>query len=738
VVGCRNKSGDAEELSVEPGEPGHQLESPHTGIVSFCKALCMRRTRTGGARLAVDIGGTFTDVVLEAGGRRWTGKVLTTPRAPEEAVIASVGEILNEAGLTASALELFILGTTLATNALIERKGARTALVTTEGFRDLVEIGWEHRFAQYDIFLDKPEPLVPRHLRLPVPERIDAKGRVLLPLDETAVEALVSPLRQEKIESIAIAFLQSFTNPRHEQRARDILKSAMPDLWITLSSDVCPEIREYERISTACANAYVQPVMAGYLNRLQTRLEAMGVGCPLFLMTSGGALATMAMGAAEPVRLVESGPAGGAILARNIAESCGANRALSFDMGGTTAKICFIDDYEPELSRSFEFGRMYRFLKGSGLPIRIPVIEMVEIGAGGGSIARVDDMERVQVGPESAGSEPGPACYARGGEHATVTDADCAMGMLDPNRFAGGRVRLEPERAQAAVRRDVAAPLGVDAAIGALAVSEIVTENMANAARVHAMELGKTVENYTLIAFGGAAPLHAARLADKLGVRRVVIPVGASVGSALGFLTAPIAFQAVRSWYQLVASLDIEHANRLLAQMETQATGIVRTAAGNASLTAARVAYMRYAGQGHEIPVPLPSGKLSPTTIASLARRFDDAYRGLYGRVIPKMAVEIMSWSVTVSTRVNRAPQARKMPRKAAKAASTRKMFEPKLAKWRSVPVYERSTLAVGGQMRGPALIVEDQTTLVVTSDFDASINSLGYVVLEKRDARGK
>ena len=336
------------------------------GTTSF-KVSHMSAAKSAGARLAVDIGGTFTDIVLEARGQRWTGKVLTTPRAPEEAVVTAVTEILAQAGLKAGALDIFILGTTLATNALIERKGAKTALVTTEGFRDLVEIGWEHRFAQYDIFLDKPAPLVPRHLRLPVPERIDAKGRVLLPLDEAAVEALVPTLKKHGIESVAIAFLQSFTNTAHEQRVKEILKRALPDLWITLSSDVCPEIREYERISTTCANAYVQPVMAGYLNRLQARLKSMGIVCPVYLMTSGGALCTLAMGAAEPVRLVESGPAGGAILARTVAESCGADRALSFDMGGTTAKICFIDDFEPEISRSFEFGRMYRFMKGSGL-----------------------------------------------------------------------------------------------------------------------------------------------------------------------------------------------------------------------------------------------------------------------------------------------------------------------------------------------------------------------------------
>jgi len=698
----------------------------------------MSAVNAAGARLAVDIGGTFTDIVLEARNRRWTGKVLTTPRAPEEAVVGAVQEILAQAEIAPQSLSIFILGTTLATNALIERKGARTALITTEGFRDLVEIGWEHRFAQYDIFLDKPAPLVPRHLRLPVPERVDAKGRVLLPLDEAAVEALVPTLQQEKIESVAIAFLQSFTNTEHERRARDVLKRALPDLWITLSSDVCPEIREYERISTTCANAYVQPVMAGYLNRLETRLHAMGIVCPAFLMTSGGALCTLAMGAAEPVRLVESGPAGGAILARTVAESCGTERALSFDMGGTTAKICFIDDYEPEISRSFEFGRMYRFMKGSGLPIRIPVIEMVEIGAGGGSIARVDDLERVQVGPDSAGSEPGPACYGRGGDRATVTDADCAMGLLDPQRFAGGRVALQSTRAEAAVMRDVAKPLKVDAALGALAITEIVTENMANAARVHAMELGKTVENYTVIAFGGAAPLHAARLADKLGVARVVIPVGASVGSALGFLTAPVAFQAVRSWYQRVATLDTAHANRLLDEMTEQATVVVRAAAAKAVLTNTRIAYMRYAGQGHEIAVTLPAGRLAAKDAARLKHSFDAAYRVLYGRTVPNMDVEIMSWSVTVSTKVKRAPRARTLSRKTATAAAKRRLFEPKLAQWRSAPVYERAALTPGARIGGPALIVEDQTTIVVTADFDASVNSVGHVVLDKRITRGK
>ena len=693
-----------------------------------------RTTRT--ARLAVDIGGTFTDVVLQAAGRQWTTKVLTTPSAPEVGLLEALRVILAEAGMAESALQLLILGTTLATKALIERKGAKTALITTAGFRDVVEIGWEHRFAQYDIFLDKPAPLVPRDLRFGVAERINVSGKVLLPLDEAAVVKLARELVDAGIESVAVAFLQSYANPAHELRVRELLKLHAPQLWVTLSSDVCPEVREYERTSTACANAYVQPVMAGYLQRLETKLRDLGVRCPVYLMTSGGALTTLAIGAAEPVRLVESGPAGGAMLSRTVAQQCGVTRALSFDMGGTTAKICFIDDYEPQLSRNFEFGRVYRFLKGSGLPICIPVIEMVEIGAGGGSIARIDNLRRVQVGPDSAGSEPGPACYARGGTQATVTDADCVMGYLDAGRFAGGRVKLEATRAHSAVMHSVAQPLALSAELGALAINEIVTENMANAARVHAMELGKTVENYTLIAFGGAAPLHAARLAAKLGIARVIVPRDASVGSALGFLTAPVAFQAVRSWYADLATLNIRQANALLDAMQQQAATVVRAAAAKAPLKTTRVAYMRYQGQGHEIAVDLPAGKLAARDAAALTRRFIKAYHALYGRAIPNLGVEIMSWAVTVSTQVKSAVRAQPLKRADGRAAERstlkRRVFEATLAKPRDARVYERAHLAVGERVKGPALIAEDQTTTVITADFSAQVNSVGCLVLER------
>ncbi len=508
---------------------------------------------TGSTRLAVDIGGTFTDLVLALPDRTISLKLLTTPDAPDLAVIEGARAILAEAGVAASALDLVIHGTTLATNALIERKGAQTALITTQGFRDSLEIAYEHRFEQYDLYMERPEPLVSRDLRLEVPERLAADGAVLLELDEAALDALVPVLRARGIEAVAISFLHSYVNPAHEERARARIASALPDVAITISSEVCREIREYERTSTTVANAYVLPLMGRYIARMQEGLRALGAACPLLMMMSSGGVCTVETARRYPVRLVESGPAGGAILARNVAARGGYDRALSFDMGGTTAKITLIDDFTPQQSRHFEVARAYRFAKGSGIPVRIPVIDMVEIGAGGGSIARVDSLRRIVVGPDSAGSDPGPACYARGGAAPTVTDADVLLGRIDPAAFAGGKIALDPARATDAVRATIAAPLGMSVDEAARGIAEIVDETMASAARVHAVENGKDTAGRTLIAFGGAAPLHAARLAQKLGISRVVIPPDAGVGSAHGFLDAPIAYEVVRT---LVLRLD--------------------------------------------------------------------------------------------------------------------------------------------------------------------------------------
>ena len=454
----------------------------------------------GGNRLAVDIGGTFTDVALDTSVGLVTAKVLTTPDAPEQGAMQGIKTALAKADWTLGDVSLVMHGTTLATNALIERRGAVTALITTEGFRDSVEIGYEHRFEQYDVYLDKPEPLVPRFRRYTIPERVNARGEVLRPLDERAVEQLVTVLEREGVASVAVGLLHSYTNPQHEQRTREILLAALPELSITLSSEVSPELREYERLSTACANAYVQPLMAGYLARFDRALRNGGFAGALLLMTSGGGVIGPEAAQRFPIRLVESGPAGGAILACKVAAECGLERVLSFDMGGTTAKVCLIDDGQPQTSRSFEVARAYRFLKGSGLPLRIPVVEMVEIGAGGGSIARIDALKRVAVGPQSAGAVPGPACYARGGAEPTVTDSDVILGRIDPDAFAGGSLTLDTAAAENAVTRVVGQSLELSTPLAALAISEMVDENMASATRVHAVELGKALDGRTLVA----------------------------------------------------------------------------------------------------------------------------------------------------------------------------------------------------------------------------------------------
>jgi N-methylhydantoinase A len=686
-------------------------------------------------RLAVDIGGTFTDLALEVDARIYSTKVLTTPRAPEEAVLAGIDQVLAQAGLAPSDIALAIHGTTLATNAIIERKGARTALVVTEGFRDSIEMAFENRFEQYDILMDKPKPLVPRDLRFGVPERLDGRGNVLIPLDEAAVRALGEKLATLRIEAVAIGFMHAYLDGAHERRARDILSATLPGVAFTLSSEVSPEIREYERWSTAVANAYVQPVMERYLRRLDEMLRARGFAGALLMITSGGGLTTLATACRFPIRLVESGPAGGAILAAGLARQNGLDKVLSFDMGGTTAKICLIDDGEPQHSRTFEVARQYRFLKGSGLPLRVPVIEMVEIGAGGGSIAHVDTLARVNVGPESAGAEPGPACYGRGGTMPTVTDADVMLGRIDPAYFAGGSIQLEPERARVAVDAAVGTALGLKSLEAAFGISEVVEENMANAARVHAVERGKELSARTLIAFGGAAPIHAARLAEKLGIERVMIPPGAGVGSALGFLMAPVAYEVARSRYvRLDASFDPGVVNALFGEMHAEAEAVVRAAAPDAPLGETRTADMRYRGQGHEITVSLPGGLFDAASGRTLSALFEEAYAATFGRVIPGLEVEIMNWTLRLAAAHAALPMCPPQPPdRPAKPRGRRAIFAAAELTMLEVAVYHRNDVSPGSLMPGPAVIAEDETTTIVPAGFVARINPLGAIILEKQ-----
>ena len=687
-------------------------------------------------RVGIDIGGTFTDVALETGERRFTAKILTTPQAPEEGVLAVLRSVHARAGVEPGQVGLIVHGTTLATNALIERKGARTALLTTEGFRDVLEIRHENRFEQYDINIDLPPPLVPRRLRLPIRERIDAQGEVLVALDESSVSRAIEALAANQVAAVAVGFLHSFTNPDHERRVGEVIARRLPDVAVTLSCEVSPEMREYERFSTACANAYLQPLIGRYLAKLERELMLAGFRCPLLLMTSGGGITTAETAIRFPVRLVESGPAAGAIFAACIARQHELEQVVSFDMGGTTAKICLIDKAQPQSARAFEVARVYRFLKGSGLPLRIPVIEMVEIGAGGGSIARVDTLRRIVVGPDSAGSEPGPACYGHGGKEPTVTDADLVLGRIDPTTFSGGKMSLDLAAAQRAVAQRVGAPLNLATEHAALGISEMVDENMANAARVHAIESGKELGPRTLIAFGGAAPLHAARVAEKLGISRVLVPTNAGVGSAVGLLRAPVAYEIVRGRLMRLGSFDPASANRLLSEMRGEAEAIVRRAEPAASLLEQRSAFMRYRGQGHEIAVELPARVFTSADRLALRELFERAYRRLYSRSIPGVEIEILSWVVAVSA-PSEGELGAPLPERPTepRPRSRWPVFDPDVGEFQEVAAYWRGDLVPGARISGPAVIAEDETSTVISPRFEARIDRFGYIELIRREA---
>jgi N-methylhydantoinase A len=689
------------------------------------------------ARLAIDIGGTFTDVVVESSGRHWTTKILTTHGAPERGVIEAIHAALSHAELKPADIGLIIHGTTLATNALIERKGARTALLTTEGFRDTIELATESRFDQYDVNLVKQAPLIPRHWRIPIGERIAADGEVLRPLDEQSVVEAIARLKAGSIESVAVGFLHSYAQPLHEQRVRSLLRAHLPGVSVSLSSEVSPEMREYERFTTTCANAYVQPLVAGYLGRLQDDLRAKGFVCQLLLMLSSGGITTVETARAFPIRLVESGPAGGAIFAQHIARSYNATRVLSFDMGGTTAKICLIDDFKPQTARVFEVDRSSRFRKGSGMPVRVPVIDMVEIGAGGGSIARIDRVGRIGVGPDSAGSMPGPACFGRGGREPTVTDADLVLGRIDPASFAGGRLSIDPRAARQEMERTTqSSKLELAAEDFAYAIVELVDEAMANAARVHAAEAGKTLAERTLVAFGGAAPLHAGRLADKLGISRIIVPADAGVGSAVGFLLAPISYEVARSFYTKLERFRPAPINTMIESMVAEARKVVALGAAGRSLTAQHTAFARYVGQGHEIPITLPGRELVDADRAVLRQAFEDAYWRQYGRLIEGVDIEILTWTVTVSAAAVPIVSVPPQVQGAEVAPCLRhKVFDVSDGRYLETTVHKRLDLPPGSTVTGPAVIVEDSTSTVIGPDYDAAISAHGSIIMTRREA---
>ena len=672
-------------------------------------------------RLGVDIGGTFTDVVLERGGESYSTKVLTTYIAPENAIIDGMQQVCTKAGIMPSEIRQIIHGTTLATNALIERRGAKTALITTNGFRDVIEMRTESRFEQYDLNLILPEPLLPRQMRYTIKERVDATGNVLIPLVRSEVEAVVERVAAAGYESVAVGLIHSYLNDAHERMVAEVVAEKMPNAMISISSEVSPQMREYERFNTVVANAYIKPLMKSYLGRLEGRLRDEDVDCNVFLMHSGGGIISLESAADFPVRLVESGPAGGAVFAANIAARYGLGKVLSFDMGGTTAKICLIKNQTPKTSRVFEVARTYRFKKGSGMPISIPVIDMVEIGAGGGSLAHVDSMQQIRVGPKSAGSEPGPACYGCGGDKPAVTDADLVLGKLDADNFAGGSIQLHKDQSVAALETVLGKTLDMDARTVAFGVAEVVDENMANAARVHAVENGEDLSQYTMIAFGGAAPLHAGRLCEKLGVERMLVPPGAGVGSAIGFLRAPFSFEANRSDYMKLSEFDAPRIQILLAALQEEATGFVRSCDATAEILSEFKVYMRYSGQGWEIPVVLTRDQALNPDAATFERLFEEDYAKLFGRTVQGLNIEITVWSVNATTPPETVDKvAQHVGGTTAPMNGNGLFFDPALDQFVSCSRYDRSKLEVGNFIEGPGMVFEDETTIIIPSSRNA------------------
>lgn len=680
-------------------------------------------------RIAIDIGGTFTDVVAETSDGISSVKVLTTQLAPDVGAMDGVDRILCGLSLSYKDITDIVHGTTLATNALIERRGAKTALVTTAGFRDVLEMRYEKRFEQYALDIEMPEPLVPRPLRLGLNERIFADGSVSVSPHDQDIDDLATLLRAQQIEAVAVGFLHSYKNSVHENYVANHLRKQLGDtVTICQSAEVAGEIREYERFSTVCANAYVRPLMSRYLAKLQSQLKSRGFSGSLLMMLSGGGLTTIDLAMRFPIRLVESGPAGGVALAAHVAREMGSSKTLSLDIGGTTAKICFIENGLPQTTRHFEVARAWRDVKGSGLPVRVPTVELVEIGAGGGSIAKVDSLGRLNVGPKSAGSDPGPAVYGRGGEDATITDAHIAVGNIDADGFAGGMIALVPERACAVVSKQIQHSMGFDKVETAAAgIIELADETMANAARVHGIELGLDVASFDLLVSGGGGALHAARIAEKLGIRRIIVPQNAGVGSAVGFLRSPVAFESAISITSSIDKVDVVALTKRIAEELTYVRKIVEKAIPADCIATSTKADMRYQGQGLEITLDI-EGKVDLAKLETVFLKRYDAQLGFCLRDIP---IEIVSISVEAREIREIKPAAFSLNTQ-NETEFNRDIYDLKSTNYIDYKVIERTALN-GASIDGPTVITEDQTTTLVRPDWSMQQSKTGHLVLERR-----
>jgi N-methylhydantoinase A/oxoprolinase/acetone carboxylase beta subunit len=680
--------------------------------------------------LGIDVGGTFTDFVLidEDRGPVATHKILTTPADPCDAIVEGV-KALASPGFELSAVKRVVHGTTLIVNSLIQRRGARVGLLCTKGFRDVLFFGREFRYDVYDPELAFPEPLVPRQLRLEVDERVGGDGEIVSRLDEGQAREQIRELRRQGVEAYAVCLLHSFTRPEHELRLRALIEEEHAGVPVSLSHEVMPQIREYERSSATVINAFVQPLAEGYLTDFQSTLQSIGCHAAVYLMTSAGGTMTIETARRFPIQLLESGPAAGVLIAAEVGSVARRREVLSFDMGGTTAKTCLVRAGRPLVNKSHEVARVKRFSRGSGLPVGVPVVDLLEVGAGGGSIAHVDSLGLLNVGPESAGAEPGPACYVRGGTLPTVTDANVVLGLINPDRFLGGAMRLDRRAAVDAIRHHVAEPMGITVEEAALAMHRVVTENMAEAARVHAVEVNVDVRSFTMVAFGGAGPIHAAGVARRLGVSHVIYPRDAGVLSAWGLLTAPLAFEFARSLTANLDDLDLDTVNALLSDLQSTGRRTLETA-GATEPALSQSVEMCYVGQRYEVSTPLPAMRMTPESRRALKHAFDVAYESAYGRRLDQLPARCLTWRVLASGEKPRSwvgSSAVKDGEAGAPSPYARRRAVMGEADASDCPVFRREELQPGAEIAGPALLEEAATTIVIppraTSTVDACAN---------------
>ncbi len=688
-------------------------------------------------KIGIDIGGTFTDVVLlnERTGETTTGKLLSTPKDLSEGVSAIFKRILEETGIDPRGIVAAIHGTTVATNAIIERKGAKTALLTTKGFRDVLEIGREIRYDLYDLFLEMPEPLVPRYLRREVSERLDKNGNILIEIDPEEPAEVLSGLESEGVDAVAVCFLHSYANPVHEQKVAEIIRSRHPGVLVSISSDVASEVREYERTSTTVVNAYLQPLVEGYLDKLEESLKRIGYQGRMFIMMSNGGISTSDTAKKFPVRMIESGPAAGAMAAAFFGKFTGENDILSFDMGGTTAKMCVIHKGKPILTNEFEAARVHRFAKGSGLPLKIPSIELIEIGTGGGSIASIDAMGLLKVGPDSSGADPGPACYNLGGQNSTITDADLVLGFLDEDYFLGGEMKLDKAASIDAIM-PLSKKLKMEPMEIAAGIVEVANENMAIATRIHIAELGMDPRKFSMIAFGGAGPVHAVQVARKIGLKRVIVPLGAGTLSALGILVAPPAIDFAKAYVTKINEIDWDRLNAIYRDMEDRGGSVLADAGVlEKDMVFERKADMRYIGQGYEISVPIPGGMLGPEDLNSIEDAFWREYQRLYGRHLENVALECVTWRMWAN---GKPPEVNMENGKGLKEKigqsslkGTRNVYFPEKKASFETKIYNRYQLRHGDAFVGPVIFEEKESTVVAGPDTSVKVDAYGNLVIE-------